>query len=665
MSSLSSPSSPTVSVTAKWQSSSLTFSFPLSATVAELHSHVAQLFQLSPSLKLIGLVKGRLPDPSATLASLSLPPELRLLVVGVRAEAVSELRDIDIAFTLQAQEDERRELKSRHQREVTAVLEAERLQEAQDRQRERQAEYERQRAERERLWREEEAQREQERRERELREEQAGGDVSLTLSCLLSPQAEAKGKLILPPSALQRIVDAKVAFPLTFAVRRAAREGVQEEEEKKEDSGDAAAEAAEKESREAVVYLGVADFDSPHASVVLVPASVLTTLGIAEGGSVSLTTVTLPKATHITLLPLPVASSASSAPRPSPFLSLSPPERAALLEFHLRRHQMLQRGQIIDVAYRSGLQTMRFEVRDTQPADVVSIVDSDVVTDVEGLDGQQETEREVKVQELRLDDEVQAQLQHSHYSQWSAALDDANAAYELTVRSLQGDADVYAVMQDATSLLPDDSFWQWRGVEPGDDRLLLSSDDPAFRAGQLSIAVHAYEADCVYKISLRKVPQPAPAAASTSSSSLPAADTTVCSNCQKAIPSRSLSLHTVQCLRNNSRCADCQHVIPTRYLAKHRRLHHAAVTCPGCGERVEAALIGKHRRDLCSTRLVECAYCPLLLTAAERGEHSAEDGLFISKCRECGEAMQRKLIRRHLRLKHGRDERSVTWRDFF
>ena len=34
--------------------------------------------------------------------------------------------------------------------------------------------------------------------------------------------------------------------------------------------------------------------------------------------------------------------------------------------------------------YRKGMETMKFEVKDVQPGDVVSIIDADVETEVEG-----------------------------------------------------------------------------------------------------------------------------------------------------------------------------------------------------------------------------------------------------------------------------------------
>ncbi len=80
---------------------------------------------------------------------------------------------------------------------------------------------------------------------------------------------------------------------------------------------------------------------------------------------------------------------------------------------------------------------------------------------------------------------------------------------------------------------------------------------------------------------------------------------------------------------------------------------------------MDLPLLAAHRRDTCVGRLVECLYCPMIVTAGERGEHSAEDGMFRSACKECGEVMQRKLMRRHLRIQHGRDERKVDWTAFF
>ena len=659
-----------VEVTAKWQSSQQIFPFPLSSTVSDLHAHIAFLFNLAPTLKLVGLVKGKLPAPSTPLSSLSLPSTVRVLVVGTSATSVDELSARDAAFTAKRAEEERHEEVRRQQREAYQRAELERRHEQELLQAERTRAYQQQQAERERQRAAELERMERESRERELKEEQAGGEVSFTLNCMNSDEADSKAQLILPPTTLTAIVNAKVPFPLTFAIRRAVGSAAEEHKHTEDDVPGGSGERSE------VLYAGVADFSSPAPSVVLTPASVMKALGVEEGAQLTLSTFTLPKATHITLLPLPSAS--TTPPSPSPFYALSPPERTALLEFHLRHRQMLQRGQVIDIQYRRGMEAMRFEVKDVQPGNVVSIIDTDVVTDVEGSDASEKDEKTAHTADgeeestLQLDEEVSGELAQGRYSYWRAALDDVNSEYDIALRSLRGDADLYVAMAERTSVRPEVTAFDWRSVGVGDDRIRLSNEDARFRPGALLIAVHAYEADAAFTLRIRKQPKgSAPASfssASSTASSSPtqsSGDTTVCFNCHKPIPSRSLAMHSVQCRRNNAACPQCGAVVLTRHLAKHIAMQHAAVPCPACGERVELPLMGGHRRETCVGRLVECAYCPLLLTAGERGEHSAEDGLFRSACKECGEVMQRKVMRRHMRLAHGRNEKDITWRDIF
>ena len=243
-------------------------------------------------------------------------------------------------------------------------------------------------------------------------------------------------------------------------------------------------------------------------------------------------------------------------------------------------------------------------------------------------------------------------------------LDDVNSEYEVGVSSGKGDCDVYVVKRERTSGRPEMTHFDWRGVEVGDDRVVLSNDDPKFRAGDIDIAVHAYDEDAHFRLHIHKKAKTAPTA-STPSSSATAVDTTECSNCHKQIPVRSMAMHSVQCRRINSACPHCSLVVLTRHLPKHIAMYHTPVPCPSCGERMELPLMGQHRRDTCVGRLVECQYCPLLVTAGERGAHSAEDGLFRSACKECGEVMQRKLMRRHMRQQHGRNEKDITWTAFF
>ena len=651
----SSSSAGTVEVTAKWQSSSQTFPFPLSSTVADLHSHIALLFNLAPTLKLIGLVKGKLPPPSALLSSLALSPSIRLSVIGTLLEDASGVNAMDAVFAARRADEERREEDRRRQREMREKAEEDVRRELEGQRMERQRVFDAQRAERDRQWREEQVRMDAERKERELKEEQAGGTVTFTFQCLRGDESDSQQKLILPPSALQRIIDAKAAFPLTFAVKRAER--TEAEETKGEDEL--------MEERKDVVYLGVADFTSPVSTVVLVPSSLLKALQVIEGASLTLSTFTLPKATHISLLPLPSAS--STPPTPSPFYSLSSHERTALLEFHLRHHQMLTRGQVIDVQYRRGMELMRFEVKDVQPGDVVSIIDADVETEVEGNPiGERGEGERVEGEEVRVGEDVEGDVKKGEYWYGHAALDDVNSEYEVAVSS-KGDCDVYVVKRERTSGRPEMTAFDWRGVDVGDDRLVLSNDDPRFSTGDYDIAVHAYDEAAHFRLHLQKRPKTTSTASSSSSlssSSAVTGETTECSNCHKQIPVKAMTMHSVQCRRINSPCPHCSLVLLTRNLPKHIAMHHTPVPCPSCSQQMELPLLASHRRDTCVGRLVECLYCPLLVTAGERGAHSAEDGLFRSACKECGEVMQRKVMRRHMRQQHGREEKDITWHSF-
>ena len=258
---------------------------------------------------------------------------------------------------------------------------------------------------------------------------------------------------------------------------------------------------------------------------------------------------------------------------------------------------------------------------------------------------------------------VEGEVKKGEYWRGHALLDDAHSEYELVLTSAKADCDLFVVRRERTSVAPDATSYDWRGVEAGDDRLVLSHEDSRFSPGEFDIAVQAYDGDARFSLQIHRKAKTAPSPSSPSPSA--STDTTLCDNCHKPIPVRSMAMHSLQCSRINSPCPHCSLVLLTRHLPKHVAMVHTPVPCPACGQRVELPLMGAHRRETCVGRLVECQYCPLLLTASERGEHSAEDGLFRSACKECGEVVQRKLMRRHLRLQHGGNEKDVTWEAFF
>ena len=91
-----SPSGDGLCLQIKWQSQSQTLVVPRRLTVGELVEQVKACFGLS-SAKLIGLVKGRLPDAATPLAALNLPATtVKISVIGVAAESIADMGEKEV-----------------------------------------------------------------------------------------------------------------------------------------------------------------------------------------------------------------------------------------------------------------------------------------------------------------------------------------------------------------------------------------------------------------------------------------------------------------------------------------------------------------------------------------------------------------------------------------
>eukprot|EP00479_Gromia_sphaerica_P005973 TRINITY_DN17109_c0_g1_i1.p1 TRINITY_DN17109_c0_g1~~TRINITY_DN17109_c0_g1_i1.p1 ORF type:complete len:175 (+),score=26.25 TRINITY_DN17109_c0_g1_i1:201-725(+) len=115
-------------------------------------------------------------------------------------------------------------------------------------------------------------------------------------------------------------------------------------------------------------FCGVLDFEAPKDTA-YVPRRALEELGINEGDLVIMNTVNLTPGTFIQLQPC----SAS-------WFKISELERNSLLEFELRKVQHLSTGATFRVSY-CGKEYV-FQVLETQPENVISIIDVDIQYEV-------------------------------------------------------------------------------------------------------------------------------------------------------------------------------------------------------------------------------------------------------------------------------------------
>lgn len=159
----------------------------------------------------------------------------------------------------------------------------------------------------------------------------------------LQPEAnesEVGGRIILPPSCLNIIVDSEsVSFPILCEI------------------------STETMSRK--IHCGVKDFDGPE-HVIGIPTWLMENLQIESGSFVYVRAVELEKGTYACL-----------QPTSEEFLDIDQPKE--VLESILRAYPAMQSGQLMQIQYENV--QYRFNVLETQPAKAIQLLNTDLEVD--------------------------------------------------------------------------------------------------------------------------------------------------------------------------------------------------------------------------------------------------------------------------------------------
>ncbi|ORX46217.1 hypothetical protein BCR36DRAFT_105593 [Piromyces finnis] len=161
-------------------------------------------------------------------------------------------------------------------------------------------------------------------------------------------------------------------------------------------------------------------------------------------------------------------------------------------------------------------------------------------------------------------------------------------------------------------------------------------------------------------------------------------DYTLCEHCHQYIPSRSITLHSAFCARNNIICEQCNKVfsrneypehwhcdiednLKCKYVGrvsdkeKHIAICHSPILCD-CGITLPLPeMVEHHRSEQCPERQIICRYCKLKVKAGNictnlqdvlKGlcEHEAECGSRTIICQQCNASVQMKNIQVHGQL---------------
>lgn len=153
------------------------------------------------------------------------------------------------------------------------------------------------------------------------------------------PQLETGDKIIMPPSALDRLASLHIEYPMLFEVHNAA---------------------AERTS-----HCGVLEFIAEEGMIYM-PYWMMQNLLLTEGDMVFIKNANLPKGTYVKL-----------QPHTTDFLDISNPK--AILEKTLRNYSCLTTGDSIMVAYNN--KKYYIDIVETKPSNAISIIETDCEVD--------------------------------------------------------------------------------------------------------------------------------------------------------------------------------------------------------------------------------------------------------------------------------------------
>ncbi|CAK7329600.1 unnamed protein product [Dovyalis caffra] len=158
-------------------------------------------------------------------------------------------------------------------------------------------------------------------------------------SFIEKPQIESGDKIIMPPSALDRLASLHIDYPMLFELRNAATERVS--------------------------HCGVLEFIAEEGMIYM-PYWMMENLVLQEGDIVRVKNVTLPKGKYVKL-----------QPHTKDFLDISNPK--AILETTLRNYSCLTTGDSIMVAYNN--KKYYIDIIETKPSNAISIIETDCEVD--------------------------------------------------------------------------------------------------------------------------------------------------------------------------------------------------------------------------------------------------------------------------------------------
>jgi len=162
-----------------------------------------------------------------------------------------------------------------------------------------------------------------------------------SMACADKGHLEGGDKILLPPSAFDTLARLNVDYPMLFCLENKSC------------------------SPERLTHCGVLEFTAEEGSC-YVPFWMMQNLILEEGGLLTITNVSLPKATFVKL-----------QPQHTDFLEISNPR--AVLEHALRNFSCVTKGDVICVPYND--KNYHFMLKEVQPQDAACIIETDCNVD--------------------------------------------------------------------------------------------------------------------------------------------------------------------------------------------------------------------------------------------------------------------------------------------
>lgn len=676
----------TVHFIARWQHHIYEFTVPSSISVTTLYTHIAQYYKLNSNIKVLGIFKpGNKPDLSLQLNELKVIENqpVKLSIIGTLNTELQHIQHIDHVTALQQQYE---------QEQYNRLVEHDRLTEQQqiaDRLKLVELEQQR-RIERQKYMQHQQLlqplQHDTDTKKWQLFDRYINHTrykPELTIHFELNVQQYQlpvhhnnnstadkllpHDRIVLPSECLEQIVDSKVQLPLIFAVHRVGNSDGMNDDEKKDDAGTSTS-TTTKDTDSLFSYLSVDSFTAPYRTAI-VSKYVMQTLNLHNNDIIRIQNINVINASGIQLTVLT-----------NEWIQLAELERKALLEQNLRLHQHLVINQEINITYTRYHNTYKLLVTKLEPCDVVSIVDSDVATDI--VIPEHETKTNMNELIIDRDQPITGDIQSNQYINYMFNVTDTNRQIVIDLTCDNDDVDLYITSPAETSWIEPPTLQAYSycnnvsAVSVNNRKqIILNNGGIDYIPGRYQLSVYGYNSSGRYTLSAKSIDYDKTntmfnnnSTAPPSSSSSSSAETVTCGNCHRCISSKAIQMHELQCKRLNYYCIDCSHhnnvdpVINVKNKSKHMELYHQHVYCI-CGEQVEQISLINHRQYNCSQRLVHCQYCPLLVEQCNRGLHQQQCGLATSHCKVCNNGIQRKLLARHMDREH--NIHSATWKDWF